>query len=193
MSTTETRVITPEAILSFPHLYEPWANDPTQEAKYSASLIFLEGTDISALKAAAAVAGVAKFGDKFREMLEKDELQLPFRTDWEKKGYPEGCTFINVRSKNRPGVVGPYAGEDKRPKALEDPEKMYPGAVVRASITAFGYDRAGKKGVSFGLNNMQWLKDGDRLDSRVAAADDFDAPQGAATPTSGAADLANLL
>ncbi len=193
MSTSETRIITPEAVLSFPHLYEPWANDPKDDPKYCASLIFLAGTDISALKTAAIVAGVAKFGDKFKEMLEKKQLMMPFRTDWEAKGYPEGCTFINTRSQNRPGVVGPYAGPDGRPKALEDPEKMYPGAIVRASITAFGYDRSGKKGVSFGLNNVQWLEDGDRLDTRVAAADDFDAPQGAATPTSGAADLTDLL
>jgi len=47
---------------------------------------------------------------------------------------------------------------------------------VRASVTAFAYDRPESKGVSFGLNNIQLL-DGTtpRLDGRKAAEDEFEA------------------
>jgi hypothetical protein len=46
---------------------------------------------------------------------------------------------------------------------------------VRASLRAFAYDTNGNKGVSFGLNNIQKLGEGQRLDGRKAATDEFDA------------------
>jgi hypothetical protein len=47
-------------------------------------------------------------------------------------------------------------------------------------VRFFGYDQAGNKGVGCGLNNIQKLKDGERLDGTVSAeaafedADDVD-------------------
>ncbi|HKJ88554.1 MAG TPA: ssDNA-binding protein, partial [Gammaproteobacteria bacterium] len=46
---------------------------------------------------------------------------------------------------------------------------------VRASVRPFAYDTQGNRGVSFALNNIQLLRDGERLDSRVAPEEDFDA------------------
>ena len=46
---------------------------------------------------------------------------------------------------------------------------------MRASFTAFAYDNNGNVGVSFGLNNVQKLREGTRLDNRVAATDEFTA------------------
>ena len=36
---------------------------------------------------------------------------------------------------------------------------MFGGLICRAQITAFAYDSNGSKGVSFGLSNVQVLKD----------------------------------
>jgi len=66
---------------------------------------------------------------------------------------------------------------DGKPDPMTDEEiekKLYPGARVKATIVAFTYVYMGKKGVSFGLNNLQWVGDGPRLDGGKKATDDFD-------------------
>lgn len=185
MTETSTRVVTPEATLSFPHLFEPSAIDENSEPKYSASFLFDADTDISALKKVANDAGKAKWGDKYIEMAKTGQIRSPFRTDGESKGYPEGTVFVGARSKKKPGIVLPWNDPTTgKPAQLTDEELVYPGCKVRASLTAFAYDRAGNKGVSFALNNVQWLADGERLDSSVAATDDFDAVEEAPKPAS---------
>ena len=47
-------------------------------------------------------------------------------------------------------------------------------AATPAPHTAYGYDKAGNKGVAFGLQNLQKLGDGERFSGRTAAEDDFD-------------------
>jgi hypothetical protein len=59
---------------------------------------------------------------------------------------------------------------------------------VRAQLRAFSYDSNGNKGVSFALNNIQKLGDGERLDNRQAATDAFEADLSAAP-----ADISALL
>lgn len=172
------KVTTPEAVLSYPALFEPKAmKGSTQEPKYSAVFVFPAGTDLSALKAAAIEAGEDFFGgkEKFAALLKKSGTNWPFRTDGAEKGYPEGSIFISARSNSKPGVVSRYAGVDGKPTAITDPKEMYAGARVRATLTAFGFDNSGKKGVTFGLNNIQKLGEGDRLDGRTKAEDDFEA------------------
>ena len=44
-----------------------------------------------------------------------------------------------------------------------DPDDIYSGCICVASVTAFAYDQAGNKGVSFFLNSVLKLRDGDRL------------------------------
>ena len=162
------RVITPEAIISFPRLFKPEPGPDGGEPKYSAAFIFVEGTDMSALKQAVVVAGTEKWGDKFAELVRaRTNFRLPFRDDVAGKGYPEGSVFFNATTKNRPGVV------DANLQEVNDPEKVYAGAKVVASVTAFAYQNKGR-GVSFALNNVQFLADGERLDNRLAASDEFD-------------------
>lgn len=188
MSKSQTRVIIQEAILSYPHLLVPQAGENGGKPKYSTALILLPGSDVSALEAAAIAAAEEKFGASINvngktftaaQALEKGIIRSPFRRDVEAKGYPEGSMFMNVRTENKPVVVHPYPDVSTgKPKVMTDEEikaEMYPGAVVRVSVTAFGYIHKVNKGVSFALNGLQKLRDGDRLDNRVAAVDEFDA------------------
>lgn len=169
------RVITPEATLSYPHLFAPRAAPGGGAAKFSATLVFAKGSNLSDLKAAVQAAGIEKWGEaKFNEMLKKKQIRLPFR-DGAEKDYPDGSVFINARSDERPGVVARHAGNDGKSAPISDEREVYPGAKVRASLTAFAYDREGNKGVSFGLNNVQKLGEGERLDSRKRAEDEFTA------------------
>lgn len=171
-----SRTITPEGIMSYPHVFEPQKPKGNGKAKYSTAIIFLAGTDLSELKRVVTTVGVEKFGaDRFADMVKKKQIRLPFR-EGEEKGYPDGSIFINVRSDNQPGVVDriqdPKTG---KPRVITDESEIYAGCRVRASVTAFYYDTDGNKGITFGLNNIQKLGDGERLDGRTRAEDDFDA------------------
>lgn len=183
--TAAPRVITPEAILSYPNLFTARA-DQKGTFKFSCALVFPEGTSLTGLKAAAIGVLVEKFGKaKAADMVKTKAVKLPFRDDAEAKGYPAGSIFINVRANQQPGIVSripdPKSG---RPMPITDPDEVYAGCRVRASITAFWYDTEGNKGVSFGLNNIQKIGDGERLDGRRPAEDEFDADAEAAADLS---------
>ena len=182
-----TNAITPEAILSYPQLHEA-KEDDRGKLKYGCALVMLEDADLSALEAAAIAAATKKFGATISvpggkkipvaQAFTAGVLRSPFRTDAVAKGYPEGSTFINVKTERRPSVVYPWIDPATGKPAVMPPEnvaeELYPGAIIRASVNAFGYDYQGNKGVSFALNNIQFIRAGERLDNRMAATDEFD-------------------
>lgn len=189
------KVITALAVLSYPwlHTKQKQKDDSTALPKYSATLIFTpallalpgEQERFELMKAALRAAGVEKFGaEAFAKLVKGEKFGKAFRTDWEAKDYPENSIFFNTRSDQQPGLVYPHAepGTTKPAKvAAEDIQKtFYAGAIVRASLSAYGYDRSGNKGVTFGLNNLQKIRDGERLDNRAAAEDEFTADLSAA-------------
>ncbi len=185
MSTKKTKVITGPAMLSYPHLDKAQkAQKEGDKEKFTATFVFAPGADLRTLEAAALEAAEERFGSKAGAMLASGQLRSPFRKDATAKGYADGSTFINTRSDRQPGLVYLHAGPDgKSPAVIEQKdivEVLYPGAQVRASVVAFAYDTGTNKGVSFALNNIQKLGDGARLDSRVAATEEFDADLNAA-------------
>lgn len=175
MSDTK-KLMTPEATLSFPHLFVPQAAEDGGIPKYSCSLVFSpeaqQTPEFQALRAAAVAAAKEKWGDKAAEKL-KSARYKTFRDDVAAKGYPEGSVFINVRSTYAPGIVR----WDKSLITEADKAEVYPGAIVRAIVSAFAYERKGNHGVSFGLDGLQKLRDGERLDGRVNVQDAFDATE----------------
>lgn len=180
-------LITPVGTLSYPNVWEPRAQNPGDTPKYSLAIVWDADTDLSELKRAAVAVAKEKWGDKAEAMIRGGKLRMPFRTDAEDKGYPEGSTFMNVRSNSKPGVVSiipdPNTG---RPMPITDEAEIYPGCKVRVSVSPFAYDTNGNRGVSFGLSNIQKVADGERLDGRVAADVEFDADPNAV------ADLSDL-
>lgn len=186
MSKSSPRLITPVAMLSYPHLKAPQkATSPGGKDKYSVSLVITketlatpEGAKLfQAMQEAAKAAGVAKFGDQFETLLKSPTFHRGFRRDWETKGYPEGSVFINARSEQRPGLVYSHAtpGTTTPARVPDDKidETFYPGALVRASVTAFAFINSGNKGLGFAINNLQFVAHGERLDNRVAAEKEF--------------------
>lgn len=170
-----SKIITPVGRLSYPHLFEPQVGPSGGDPKYSCAIIFEEGTDLSKLEKIAEDAGREKFGDKYDALKKAGKLRSPFRDDGEDKGYPEGSIFINAKSTAAPGIVSTIPGPDGKPSKITDPSAVYAGCYVRASLRAYGYDTNGNKGVAFALNNIQKVKDGDRLDGRLKAEDEFEA------------------
>jgi len=187
---------TPEAVFSYPSLDQARKtdpDDPNEKAKFQLTLIFLPDAQrtplYKAMQAQAIAAAQQQFPGKDVVAMfkagpngEAAELRSPFRRDTAKKGYnpprfPEGTVFINARTTRRPQCANNkmelVVGEALR-------EQFYAGAVGRASVSAFYYDKKGNKGVSFGLGNVQKLRDGDRIDNSSTAEDDFTADLSAA-------------
>ena len=76
--------------------------------------------------------------------------------------------FLNANSTQKPGIV------DKDLNEILDPDEVYSGSWGRASINFYPFNTNGNKGVGVGLNNIQKLKDDERLGAaRASAETDF--------------------
>lgn len=161
-------VMTPEFRVSFPAVFKPRVqqNDDGSPGtpKYELTMLFAKGADLSKLKAAAQEAVREKWGDK-----PPKNLRSPFRDqgDKELEGYEAGAFFIRATSIQKPGLV------DRWREDIIDETEVYAGCYARATLRAFTYEKKGNKGVAFGLNNIQKLRDGDPLGGRTRAQDDF--------------------
>jgi hypothetical protein len=161
------RVITPEFRVSYPSVFNKRAFEG-QEAKYGLTMIFKKKTDISKLKAAARAAAVEKWGADEKKW--PRNLRKPFRDGAEREdvdGYGKGVVFVAATSKTKPGLI------DKDKEAILDEESFYAGCYARAELFAFAYDKAGNKGVTFGLRNIQKLRDGEPFASGRPAEEVF--------------------
>jgi len=166
------KVITGKAVLSYPHLFRPRAVKAGDEPKFSATLIFdlkEERATLERLRDAAFHAGREKWKN-FDDMVKQNRVRLPWRRGEDKgdaKGYGAGKIYINTNSNQQPGVV------DRRVQPIVNANEIYPGCVVIASVRAFAYDTRGNKGVSFGLNHVQKVADGEPIGGRARPEDDF--------------------
>ena len=174
---SRTRVISPPFRVSFPAVFEPKAfegNDP----KYSILAVWtpseFKATEKKAWKAMLAMLDEASM-EKFGKKLKAAKVRHPLRKGEEKEhlqGFEAGQIFATLSTKIRPGLV------DRELLPIIDPNEFYAGCYARATLTAYGYSNV-TKGVALGLGNIQKLGDGEPLDGRVAAEDDFgdDAPE----------------
>jgi hypothetical protein len=188
------RMILRDAILSYPNLFQPRAAEEGGQAKYSAAFVFADTDALKEFKRQALAMAQERWGDKLKgakiKVLDTQHgpanflvagtlrIRLPWQDNAEvlaNKGYPEGGAFINARSVSRPGLVGIVPGPNGKPAPITDESAVYPGVIVNVSGGLFAYDNNGNRGVSFGLGNVQIVRDGDRLDSRRNAADEFEA------------------
>jgi hypothetical protein len=172
------KVVTPVFRISFPALFEAKAMEGSKP-KYGCAAVFTPSkfskSDKKRWKTVMALlddASKAKFKKAWKDL--PANIKRGMRDGAEKadlEGYGEGTRFANITSQMRPGVID----ADKEPISPEhgNAEKIYPGCYCRATVTAYSYDNKGK-GVALGLQNIQKVADGERLDSRTDAAEDFD-------------------
>lgn len=176
-------VITPLAQASYPNLITP-REDGNGKLKYSMSFVFPQGTDLSDLKQKALAVLKSVYGENTAELIKAGKLHWPFRDaaiDVKEKGYPEGSTFISASSIRQPQVVNTVpdlqADPSGKTPTIVDPSVIYPGAWVKGSLDVYHFLAEGgkKKGVTFGLRNVQFVRDGERLDGVVSAQAEFEA------------------
>ena len=163
-----TKVIVP-CRFSYLHCWEPDSvngGDP----KYSVSAIIPKSDTktINAIKAAIEQAkkdSVSKCGGKVPA-----NLKLPLRDGDIDRPDDEayaGCYFFNANSRQAPQVV------DSKVQPILDQSEVYSGCYGKISVTFYGYNSNGNRGIAAGLGNIQKLKDGESLGGRTSAADDF--------------------
>lgn len=163
-----TKVIVP-CRFSYLHCWEPDSvngGDP----KYSVSAIIPKSDTktINAIKAAIEQAkkdSVSKWGGKVPA-----NLKLPLRDGDIDRPDDEAYAnsyFFNANSRQAPQVV------DARVQPILDQSEVYSGCYGKISVTFYGYNSNGNRGIAAGLGNIQKLKDGESLGGRSNAADDF--------------------
>lgn len=199
--TTDTpkNLLTPEFRVSFPFVFRP--QKPMNEGgtpKYSVVMLFPKGEKLTALKNAVKELLVEKLGADSQKW--PKNLTLPFKDQGDKTmaGYEAGAVSITATSKVRPGLVN-SANED-----IIDEVEFYSGCYAHATVRPFFYEVKGenggvmKRGVSFGLQNIQKKRDGEPLSGRMKAQDEFEPVAGAGTSeasvavgSGGAMDLLN--
>jgi len=171
MSTRKaTTVVTGLVRFSYAHVWEAKAIEEGQTPKFSVSLIIPKSDTATVDKIkkaieAAKVEGKGKWNGKIPPV-----LKLPLRDGDEERPDDEaykGAYFINANSANKPSVV------DKDVAPILDRDEFYSGCFGRASVNFYAFNASGNKGIAAGLNNVQKLKDGDKLGGGSSAEEDF--------------------
>lgn len=182
---TDSIVLTPEFRVSFPYVLtgqEQVRDDGKKVTKYSVCLLFPKGADLSLLVKMVEKCMADKFGpDKSKW----PKIRLPFRDQADKadkwKGYEPGAYYFTATSNEKPGVVGPEATADGKPRRITEPSEFYAGCYAVATVNAFYYKTKGNEGIGIGLRNIQKTREGEPLGNRASAETEFK-PLQAATP-----------
>jgi len=168
-----TKVVTGKVRFSYVNIFKSRSFKDGQDAKFSICLLIPKEDKATIKKIQAAIDeavqdGIAsKWGGK-----KPANLKLPLRDGdierAEEASEYEDMYFLNANSNQKPGIV------DKDLNEILDPDEVYSGCWGRASINFYAFNTNGNKGVGVGLNNIQKLKDGERLGgARASAESDF--------------------
>jgi hypothetical protein len=167
-------LITPEFRAAFISVFKATsmknADGSVNKPKFSIRAAFPPTAKLDALKKEAEMAAREKWGDKIPKT-----LRSPFRLNEELEnpivGIGDGWVIMSFSANEdkRPGIV------DAKLQDIIDDSDVYSGAWYRAQVRAFAYENAGNKGVSFGLQNVQKLRDDDLIGSgRIPASKAFE-------------------
>jgi hypothetical protein len=143
--------------------------------KFSVSLIIPKSDTrtIAKIKAAIEAAyreGEAKLKGNGKTMPPLSAIKTPLRDgDTERPDDPAyaNAYFINANSATAPGIV------DANLQPILERSEVYSGVYGRASINFYAFNSNGNKGIACGLNNLQKIRDGEPLDGKSRAEDDF--------------------
>ena len=167
-----TKVITGKVRFCYAHVFEPVSMNDGDNPKYNISILIPKSDTktIDKIKKAIEAAkqiGKAKIADKNGKI--PSTIKIPLRDgDEERSDDPAyaNCYFVNASSTRKPSIV------DANLDPIIDKEEFYSGCYGRASINFYAFN-VQSKGIAAGLNNLQKLEDGERLEGGSSAEDDF--------------------
>lgn len=178
------KIVTPEFRGSFVRFFEPETGqreDGSAYKRWGCTAIFAAGTSVAALKEGAMAAAKELWGDKAPQVLKHPKFKSPFA---------DGGTMVNKEGELYAGfekgqVVVKISTEMQAPEVINaakqpviEASECYSGAFYRASVVPMAYEHPkGGQGIAFKLQNVQKLRDGDRLGGggKAAATDEFEA------------------
>jgi hypothetical protein len=153
------------------------ADGSDSSPKYSIRAAFPPTAKLEGLEKEARAAATEKWGDKIPK-----NLRNPFRLNEELDNPVVGIgndwiiVSFSANADRRPGIV------DAKNQDIIDEAEVYSGAWYRAQVRAYAYDKAGNKGVAFGLQNVQKLRNDDPIgNGRIPASKAFEPIEGAET------------
>ena len=168
----DNKVVFGPCRLSYTHLFSKYSPDgDAASGKYMTNVLIPkeEAETVEAIRQAIEngkkAAIVSKWGGK-----EPRKLDLPLRdgdVDKEEDDVYAGHYYVNAKCNNRPGIV------DKNRAPIVDEDEIYSGVWAIVSVTFYGYDVSGNRGIACGLNNVMKFKDDARLGGRISADSDF--------------------
>ncbi|TQI66238.1 DUF2815 family protein [Clostridium sp. KNHs216] len=177
MSNTNTaHIVLRNVRLSYTHLDKPYASQPGQEPKYSATVLVPKNPAnnralIDAAAAAATQKAIEKYGKAFPAMPKvsvhdgdgvRPSDGQPFGDEC------KGCWVFTASSKTPVKIV------DLNLQDILDATQIYSGMYANVGVTFFGYNAPQNKGIGVALDNVQKTADGEPLGSqRASAEDDF--------------------
>lgn len=168
------RLKLPPGLGCYVAIFEPKPPPPGSagEPKYQLHILWPKAmleTELVPLRQAIAQVAKTKFGEKAVEQLKSGKLFNPLHdgdVDMSDNPTYAGMVYVNAKSSDKPGIV------DRNVQQVFEPEHAYSGCTFRASVSVYAFDTV-QKGVSIGLNNLQVVKEGPRLDNRKSAEQDF--------------------
>ncbi len=180
-------VLTPEFRVSYPNVFRPKKNELSQKMEYSLVALFAKGAKLIELEKACKEALETKWGEGtitkgaphkngeyyYKTVKSNIPVRLPFRDQGEPRekgtpaGYEPGAMYLNLKTNQKPGLV------DQKNQDIIDESVFYAGCYAKAAISAYAYDQMGNKGVSFGLQALQKVRDGEPLGNRVNPKEAF--------------------
>lgn len=182
-------ITTPAVRISYPAIFQPRAVRAGQEAKYSVVLMFDKKNHehmncLRMLYVQCQEAFQERWGAK-PEQAPRVPLQGHDRSPIKDGDTARNTQGIPLVEKN-PEYAGHFvvrAANISRPKIVDrnlqdilDPQVIYGGCRCKVSINAYAFDTNGNKGVTFGLNGIQFWADDDAFGAtRLSAEQMFDA------------------
>lgn len=160
--------------LSYVHILKPYSNDPAQAPKYSATILLPKDDKDAMAKLEAAIAEAKEYGKtKCWGGVIPPNVSLPIHdgdgiAPGGKDYGPEckGCyVFAASKSSDRPVQV-----VDRKLMPISSATEIYSGIYANVYLSVFPYSRTGKKGIGFGLEAVQKVKDGEAFGGGVVDA-----------------------
>jgi len=163
------RAVTPVGRASYPSIFQAKAFNESSEPKYSIQVLIPKSDPfVDVARALQGEALEALYGKKLPVNLERWGIVDGDDSD---STLTAGYWVIKATSKTRPAVV------DANKEPILDPDEVYGGCDIRASICAKAYGTASKGGVSFELVAVQKVGDntpfGGAEAARAAAVSEF--------------------
>lgn len=171
-------IVTMPFRLAFPEVFTPKVGLSGGKEKYSITMLFPKngGSLIPSMPTNGGLMQLRKMAfEAIKEKWGEDKSKWPanlksldpksYVSTTGKNGWPlrdgdvvewegfAGCYFIRASSQYQPGMV------DAKLQPIIDKQAVFGGLICRAQVNAYAYDNNGNKGVTFGLNNLQILKD----------------------------------